>query len=162
MSIATRFTPVAAACCAVIIAACAGDKSAEDSTAAAPPAASPPAASTVSLADVAGTWSVRAVPESGSDTTTTTYTLKATADTTGWTMTFPGGSPLPLTVRVDGDSILAQAGPYDSVRRRGMKVTTNSVTRVNGNTLTGTSVARYQTTGADSVLRLRLTGTRTP
>ena len=161
MSIANRFTPLAAACCAVIVAACAGDKTAADSAAATTPPPAPPAR-TVSLADVAGTWTVRAVPESGSDTTTTTYTLRATADTTGWTITFPGGQPIPVRVRVEGDSILTQAGPYDSVRRRGQKVTTSGVVRVNGGALSGTSVARYQTTGADSVLRVRLTATRTP
>jgi hypothetical protein len=162
MSIATRFTPLAAVCCAVMIAACAGDGADADSAAgAATPTDSAARGRTIALADVAGTWSVRAVPESG-DTTATTYTLKATADTSGWTITYPGGSPIPVRVRVEGDSIISQAGPYDSVRRQGMKVSTTAVTRVNGNTMTGTSVARYQTTGADSVLRLRLSGTRTP
>ena len=56
---------------------------------------------TVSLADVAGKWTVRATPESG-DTTTTTYVLTATADTSGWTVTYPGGQPIPVRVRVDG------------------------------------------------------------
>ena len=165
MSIATRFTPLAAALCAVAVAACSGDKSdaADSAAGTTPPGADSAArARTVSLADVAGTWTVRAVPESGADTTTTTYTLKATADTTGWTITYPGGQPIPVRVRVDGDSIMTQAGPYDSVRRKGQKVTTSGVVRVNGSALSGTSVARYQTTGADSVLRVRLTGTRTP
>ena len=164
MSIVTRFTPIAAAFCAMAVVACAGDKSgAADSAAGTgtPAADSSARARTVSLADVAGTWAVRAVPENAADTALT-YTLKATADTTGWTVTYPGGQPIPVRVRVDGDSIMTQAGPYDSVRRKGVKVTTSAVVRVNGSALTGTSVARYQTTGADSILRVRLTGTRTP
>ena len=163
MSISTRFTPLGAACCAVIIAAaCAGDKSAtQDSASGAvtPPATTAPR--TVSLADVAGKWNMRAVPEAG-DTTTTTYVLNATADTTGWTMTFPGGAPIPVHVRAEGDSILISAGPYDSVRRKGLKVRTNAIARIDGSSLVGTSVAHYATAGADSVLRLRISGTRVP
>ena len=162
MSISTRFTPLAAGCCAVIIAACAGDKGAtQDSAAGAVTPAAEPAPRVISLADVAGKWNVRAVPEAG-DTTATTYVLNATADATGWTITFPGGAPIPVRVRVDGDSILTEAGPYDSVRRKGLKVTTTTVGRMDGGSMVGTAVARYATAGSDSVLRLRFTGTRVP
>ena len=162
MRISTRFTPLAAGCCAVLIAACAGDKSAtNDSAAGTVTPAAEPTPRAISLADVAGKWNMRAVPEAG-DTTTTTYVLTATADTTGWTMTFPGGSPIPVHVRADGDSILIDAGPYDSVRRKGLKVRTSAVARIDGGSLVGTSVARYATTRADSVLRLRISGTRAP
>lgn len=163
MSISTRFTPLAAGCCAVIIAACAGDKSATSDSAA---GTVTPAAETtprvISLADVAGKWNMRAVPEAGADTTTTTYVLNATADMTGWTITFPGGAPIPAQPMAGGDSITIDAGPYDSVRRKGVKVRTTSVARVEGTSLVGTVIARYATTGADSVLRLRFTGTRVP
>ena len=160
MRIITRFASLAAVACALTIAACSGDGSGEDSAAGTVSAAGDSAAP-LSLAAVAGTWNVRAVPESG-DTTATTYVLNATADTTGWTITFPGGQPIPVRVRVDGDSIITEAGPYDSVRRQGVKVTTNTVGRMSGDSMVGTAVARYATTGADSVLRLRFTGTKAP
>jgi hypothetical protein len=162
MSISTRFTPLAAGCCAVIIAACAGDKGAtKDSAAGAVTPAAEPAPRVISLADVAGKWNVRSVPEAG-DTTVTTYVLNATADTTGWTITFPGGKPIPVQVKVDGDSIITGTPIYDSVRRKGMKVRTTSVARLDAGTMVGTAVAHYVTTKADSVLRLRFTGTRAP
>ena len=163
MRIPIQFPTCTLLVCALAAAACAGDADTSDSaTASATPATEMAAQTgTVSLADVAGKWTVRATPESG-DTTTTTYVLTATADTSGWTVTYPGGQPIPVRVRVDGDSIMTEAGPYDSVRRPGVKVRTTSVGRISGNSMTGTGVARYTTTGADSVLRLRLAGTRTP
>ncbi len=154
--------------CAIILAACAsGDKAAEDSAAA---AATATAASdsanrrpaNISLAQLAGKWNLRAVPESGSDTTPTLVVLTATADTTGWTMTMPNQPPVPLTVRVSGDSVTTQSAPYQSTRRKGMKVTTQGTMRMQGDSLVGMTIARYTTTGPDSVLRLRSVGKRAP
>ena len=116
----------------------------------------------IDLASVAGKWEVRAKPVDGTDTTTTTYVLTATSDTTGWTVTYPGRAPLPVHVIVAGDSVITHAGPYDSFRRKGVKVRTEGVFRVEGDRIVGTSVARYTTSGADSVLRLRSEGTRMP
>jgi hypothetical protein len=122
-----------------------------------------PAAATLNLSDVAGRWNVRTVPESGTDTTATNYVLTATADTTGWTMTFPGRPrSVPLRIAVAGDSIMFRSEPFQSVRRRGVQVWTEGVGRVQGGRLVGTATAHYKTTGADSVLRLRMEGTRAP
>ncbi|MGZ8379506.1 MAG: hypothetical protein ACXWZS_05100 [Gemmatirosa sp.] len=116
----------------------------------------------ISLAAVAGRWQMRAVPVSG-DTTPTTYVLTATADTNGWSIAFPDGPPVPLRViAVAGDSIVAETGLYRSVRRRGVQVRTHNVMRLDGDQLVGAVVARYQTTGPDSVLRLQAEGTRRP
>jgi hypothetical protein len=125
--------------------------------------AASPASGTISLADVAGRWNVRAVPESGSDTTAVNSVLTATGDTTGWTLTLPGRAPVAVrVVMVAGDSVVTEAGPYESVRRRGVQVTTRNVARLRDGKLVGTTVARYRTTGPDSVLRLRTEGTRAP
>jgi hypothetical protein len=115
---------------------------------------------TISLADVAGTWEMRSVPETGSDTTATVYQLVASAD--GWTLMLPDRDPIEAEVTTSGDSIVMVAGPFESVRRDGVMVTTHSVYRLEGNRLVGTVVARYETTEADSVLRLASEGTRTP
>jgi hypothetical protein len=122
------------------------------------------AAPAISLADVAGRWDVTSTPESGSDTSVTRYTLTATPEMTGWTLTFPN-RPQPVPVRivaVEGDSIVTESGPFESVRRKGVQVTTRAVFRKQGDRLTGTTRARYQSSGADTVLMLRTEGMRAP
>ena len=119
------------------------------------------APATVNLADLAGTWTLSSVPETG-DTTAVPSTLTATADTTGWRLTLQGRPPIPVHVRVDGDSVMTTAGPYESIMRAGTQVTTTSVFRLQSGMLTGRTTARYSTTGADSVLHLRVMGHKAP
>src|SRR3954462_11985914 len=97
-----RFTVAAVA--TLLISACAKtDKAASDSAAAAmAPPAPPP---TMSLADAAGKWQMTPTPMSGKDTTSNKYVMTATADTTGWMLTFPSGLKVPLHVTVSGDSV---------------------------------------------------------
>lgn len=156
-------------CAALLLAGCegAGDRGADtlaaDTGAAAPAAAPMPAPAGISLATVAGRWNMRSVPESGTDTSATEYVLEATTSTGGWTITFPNREPIPTrVVAVEGDSIVVEAGPFESARRQGMQVSTHSVFRMQNDRLAGTTVARYVTTGPDSVLRLRSEGTRAP
>jgi len=118
-------------------------------------------AATIALADVAGTWTVTTMAES-SDSVLITYELNATDTQEGWTSTLPGREPMPVrVVLVDGDSVVAEAGPFESALRPGVMVTTRTVARLEGGMLTGSLVAHYATEGADSVLRGRLSGTRT-
>jgi hypothetical protein len=143
------------------------DQAAKDSAAAAAaaapaPAAAPAAPAPFSMADAAGKWQVRAVPESGTDTSATTYVLTATADTTGWLITFPSGVKVPLHVVVSGDSLISKTGTFASQRRKGVKVMTESAFKIQNGKLVGTSVAHYAGAGADSVLRLRTEGTKMP
>jgi hypothetical protein len=165
-----RFTEVpmrhvVTCCCAAVLIGCAKtEKQPEaDTTAAAAPAAeAAPAPAKLSLADVAGKWTVRTMAESG-DSTLVTWELAATADTTGWTMTFPKRKPIPVrVVAVDGDSVVMEAGPFESALRKGVKVKTHSVTRLQEGKLVGATVAHYATSGPDSVRQLRLEGTRAP
>jgi hypothetical protein len=148
-------------CSAFALAGCAQPEDQATDTAAGT-AAAIAAPATVSLADVAGKWNVRATPESGTDTTVTNYVLTATADTTGWTITFPNRQPVPLQVTVAGDSITYRSAQYESVRRRGLQVTTEGVARIRDGKFVGAAVAHYKTTRPDSVLRLRIEGTRAP
>jgi hypothetical protein len=152
----------------LIVGACAkNDQAAKDSAAAAaaaaatPTPAPPPAP--LALADVAGKWQFRSVPEAGTDTTPTTFVLVATADTAGWVMTFPSGVKVPLQVMASGDSLVSTTGEFTSQRRKGAKVTTESVYRLQDGKLVGTTIAHYQkATAADSVLRLHSEGTKIP
>ncbi len=144
-------------CCAVVLVGCAKPEQqpAQDTTAAAAP--TPPAG--ISLADVAGKWAMTTTNEKG-DSTLVKYELVATGDTTGWTFNFPKRKPVPAHVAVGGDSIVLEAGPYESVLRKGVQVTTHSVARLQDGKLVGTTVARYATHGPDSLRNLRLEGTR--
>jgi hypothetical protein len=102
---------------------------------------------------------MRSVPVSG-DTTATVYQSVVTAD--GWTMMLPDRDPIEGVATTSGDSIIVDAGPYESVRRDGLMVTTHAVYRLEGDRLVGTVVAHYETSDADSVLTLTTEGTRAP
>ena len=147
---------------AVVAAGCGGDHRAARDTAVARQPATPapaPAPPPILLADIAGRWQVHAVPLTG-DSTPTDFALVATNSTSGWTMDFPGRPPMPVTVTTSGDSLMVDAGPYTGVRSRGVKVTTNSVSRLEGGKLVGTIVAHYVTNGEDSTLVFRTMATR--
>ncbi|MBK6782150.1 MAG: hypothetical protein IPG75_21875 [Gemmatimonadetes bacterium] len=73
----------------------------------------------------------------------------------------PGQAAGPVRViAVDGDSIVTEAGPYDSALRPGTMVTTRSVMRLVGDKLVGTAAAHYDGTPADSVVQLSTEATR--
>jgi hypothetical protein len=131
-----------------------------DSTAAAP-APAPAPAPALSLADVAGKWQMTATPNAGKDTSSSKYVLTATADTTGWVMTFPSGLKVPVMVSVSGDSLLTHTGTFSSQRRKGVKVMTEGSYKLQGGKLVGTTTAHYSK-GADTVLTLHDEGTKTP
>lgn len=127
----------------------------------APPPAEPPAAPTVNLADAAGTWTVQIMSETN-DSVLVTQTVVASADPAGWTMTLPGRAPMALRVSTSGDSIITEVGPFESVLRPGVQVSTRSAARLEGGMLMGRTVANYSGGGADSVRVLRTKGTRNP
>jgi hypothetical protein len=160
-----RTTRIAICCCAAVLAGCAKKEAAVDTTSAMASSTTTSTAATtvapapINLADVAGKWDMRSVPTTG-DTSATTFVLTATATTAGWSLKFPGKAAVPARVTVDGDSIIMAAGPYSSVRRKGVQVTTNSVTRLQNGSLVGSTTARYKVKTADSVLVLNTTGSR--
>ena len=150
-----RFTII---CCAAAVVGCAKTETKAPAVAQAPP---PPPA--LSLADVAGKWTVRGMNEA-KDSTLVTYQLNATAETSGWTITFPNRKqPIPARVTaVGGDSLVMEAGPYESVLRKGVQVTTHGVLRLQGGKLVGLTLAHYKTAKPDSVRRIPMEGTRLP
>jgi hypothetical protein len=117
-----------------------------------PPSA---AAQTSKRSDLAGRWIGRAIVN---DTAVTTLVLVATADSAGWTLTFPGGNPIPTRViAIGGDTIVTVSGPYPSMRRVGQTVVTRIVGHLRGDSLTGTFEATYSVAG---VTRGRIEATR--
>ena len=146
-------------CCAAVVAGCSKPDAppAQDTTAVAAPAPAP-----ISLAEVAGKWTIRTMAEN-SDSVLVTSEMTATADTSGWMTMIPGRPAMATRViEVAGDSITTEFGPFESVLRPGVQVTTRSVMRLRDGKLVGYLMARYATTGADSVARLRLEATRAP
>jgi hypothetical protein len=116
----------------------------------------------VTLADVAGTWNIRSTVEGAADKVVN-YVMVATADESGWSIKFPDRDPIPVrVVAVEGDSIVTEAGPFESVLRKGVQVHSRVVSRLQDGKLVGTTTARYEVTGADTLTRLTFEGTRAP
>jgi hypothetical protein len=136
--------------------ACGGTDAADE--AAVPAADAQPLPAAISLADVAGTWNITTVTETGD---TVRGVLVATSEITGWTRTFPNRDPIEVRViAVGGDSIVVESGPYQSVLRPELQVTTQTVYRLQDGSLIGTGASHFVTTGADSVMRTRSVGVR--
>ncbi|HVQ47676.1 MAG TPA: hypothetical protein VMS62_12675 [Gemmatimonadales bacterium] len=150
--------------CAALLAGCTkaedrsvGAASTADSMAA--PSAGTAEARTISLSDLAGTWKVRNSNPDGSKSVETE--VRATADTSGWTITGPDRKAIPVRVlAVAGDSVVTEAGPYGSFVLKGAQVTTRTVFRLEGDKLVGTTEARYKIGGRDSVAQRVNEGTR--
>ena len=147
-------------CIALALVGCKpAEKPAETTTAEAPAVAEAPAA--VSLADMAGTWNVQSKVE-GSDQSVT-YEMVTTADRNGWSIKFPNRDPIPVrVVAVEGDSVVSESGPFESQLRKGVQVNTRVVTRMRDGKIVGSTVARYDVTGPDTVAHLTFEGTRAP
>ena len=146
--------------CVVLLVGCGGSEEAPATDSAAGTVAPAPAP-TISLADLAGKWK-QEVRGENSDSVIVTAEVNATADPAGWTITLPGRPAMPVRVTVSGDSIITASGPYESVLRKGVQVSTEGVLRNQGGKLVGMTTAHYKTTGADSVVRLRTEMTRVP
>ena len=143
-------------CATLLLAACGGSENREPAAMADTTNAVPD----LTAADLAGTWTMKATSITG-DSTLVDYTMTATADPAGWTVTFPGRDPMPVRVEsLSRDSIVTVIGPYESVLRKGVMVTTRSVSMLMGDRLAGSFTAHYKNAGADSVLQGRSTGTR--
>ena len=140
-----------------LLAGCAKEKPAPEPA----PLPPPPAPAPINLADVAGNWTVKSMPETG-DSVLLTYSMHATTADTGWTITFQGRKPMAVQIMTMGDSIMTTVPVFESVLRKGAKVSTNGVLHLKGGKLVGTNIAHYVTTKPDSVVRLRMEGTKAP
>ena len=150
-------------CCAVVLGACsksenkaAAPDTAMSAAAPAPPPA-PPAPTPISAADLNGKWNVKAMNEAG-DSTLVTYTM--TDKDGSWMVMFPGRSPVAAKVSTDADSVIVDIGPYASVLRKGLKVTTHGVLRMQDGKLVGMTTAHYRTDKADSVRTIKIEATK--
>ena len=148
-------------CCGAILLGCGKSEvpPARDTTAVAP--AAPESRAAMSLADVAGKWKLRSTDEAGGNVVESELT--ATADSSGWTVTRPNGKVVPVhIVAVGGDSLVTEAGPYESAVRKGVPVRARMVLRLQQGKLVGTTEARYALSGGDSVAHRPTEATRAP
>jgi hypothetical protein len=119
-----------------------------------------PMAEMTSLADFTGTWEMQALTESG-DSVLVEYEMVATDDMDGWTITFPERETMPVRILAhEGDSIVTEVGPYESLFRPGVMVTTRSVGRLENGMMVGTFTATYETEDADSTMSGQSRGTK--
>ena len=142
----------------VVLAACSKPDTAATNDTGAVAAVEPAAAS--SLASVAGVWNVNVMP-ADRDTVLTSYVLNAT-DTANWTFTFTGRTDaIPMRVTgTNGDTLLTEAGPFDSGVRSGQKVSVKSKNWIQAGKLMSLVDANYAGTPPDSIVKLRSEGTR--
>lgn len=114
---------------------------------------------TISLADVAGTWQMRATELDGSNLME--YQLTATADGSDWTIVGPGRPPIRVRIlSVTGDSIVGESEPYESFLRPGVQVRLREVYRLHEGKLVSTMEGRFATARGDSLSHRRSEGTR--
>ncbi|OLC77325.1 MAG: hypothetical protein AUH78_04670 [Gemmatimonadetes bacterium 13_1_40CM_4_69_8] len=111
----------------------------------------------IKLSDVAGTWDVKSMA-GPKDSVVVPSVVTATADGKGWTMKLANREPIPVrVVAVGGDSVVTEAGPFESVLRPGQMVTTHTVAHYKGDTMSGTIEARY---ASGDIIRLKTAATR--
>jgi len=94
---------------------------------------------------VAGTWVTESTVKTaaGKDTVVNSL-LTATADANGWVTQLAGRDPIPTrVVAMGGDSVVTEAGPFQSVARPGQTVTTHESLHFKDDAVWGTIEARY-------------------
>jgi hypothetical protein len=143
----------------LVVAACAKTDKAADTVAAATPAPPPPPVA-ITAADLAGTWEMKSMPMD-KDTVVATTEMMATATTDGWTMKVPGNAkPIAITsVAIAGDSVVTQSAQFNSVLRKGQKVSVHTISHLKDGQLTGVVHAKYAN---GDTATLRTTGTKKP
>lgn len=114
----------------------------------------------ISLADLAGTWNMSTRSTDPADTLVNVYQI--IVDEGSWTLHFPNRDPVRATAVIEGDNIITDTEPFESVRHPGRTVTTHTVFHLEGDRLVGDVTATWQTAAGDSVGQLRTEGTRAP
>lgn len=134
----------------IALALCAGAAAAQQ------PPAKPKA---ISLADVAGKWKLRATDLNGSNPVE--IVLTATADSSDWLLVGANRPPIhERIIAVAGDSIVAEAGPYESFLLKGVQLRQRDVYRLEGGKLVGRLYGTYALPRGDSTTVRRIEGTR--
>lgn len=124
------------------------------------------AATGISLSDFAGTWDGTATAQ-GTDSVVANIEMLATSTTEGWSFTVVNAtnpalastSPARVTA-IEGDSLVVEAGPFESILRGGQQVSTRSVYRLQDGRMVGVVQAVYAATGDTITLNSEATRRR--
>ena len=94
---------------------------------------------------VAGTWVTESTVKTAAGKDTVVNSLvTATADANGWVTHLAGRDSIPTrVVAMGGDSVVTEAGPFQSVARPGQTVTTHESLHFKDDAVWGTIEARY-------------------
>ena len=138
----------------VAVTACAAkEEPAADTTTPAAAAAAP------TVADFAGTWNSSAVLEGTPDTVKSTLTVMP--DGTGH-LTLPDRPNVPVTLSISGDSLVTQTEEYESILRKGVRVTVRTAGVMSGGMMTGKLVSTYKTATGEQIVNGTITSTKAP
>ena len=117
------------------------------------------ASAATSSADRIGTWEGRSLE---ADSVVATWRLEIAGDSTGWTLHFPEGQPIPMrVVALACDSVVTEFGPFESPVTRQM-VNVRSVGRMEGRDRQAGTYEARPVSNPDSVTRGRWEATRVP
>jgi type IV secretory pathway TrbL component len=111
-------------------------------------------------ADVAGNWAASLMPE-GSDSVLTTATYTCGSGSCRFVSALAPNDTVPFTYTISGDSTVYSAAAYKDAQS-GAMVTNSGVSRVSGNTASGSGMVRLADKPDSVVLRYRFTATRQP
>ena len=127
-----------------------------------PPADSAAAAAPAALtdADVSGNWSANLMAQ-GSDSVIGTATYTCAGGTCRLVSAAAPNDTVVFTYTIAGDSVMYSAGAHKDAQS-GAMVTDAGVSRISGNTATGTGALRLADKPDSVVLRYRFTSTKQP
>jgi hypothetical protein len=122
------------------------------------PEAAPPPPPAPTVADFAGTWNAT-VSMTGAQPIEVQIVVNA--DGSG-SMNAAGRDPIPLTLSISGDSLIAVSAEYESLIRKGTKVTTRVANHRGGDELHSNVVATYKSAAGDEVVNGTMTAKKAP
>jgi hypothetical protein len=86
--------------------------------------------------------------------------MVGTSDPATWTLSLEGRPAIKLNVSIVGDSLVSESEEYESVLRKGVKVTVRSAAVMKDGKMVGNVVATYKTATGTEVVPGTVEGTR--
>lgn len=149
--------PLSITCAAaiVVLAACGTKEEAADQSMTAETAMAAP-----TLASFAGTWSGSATVEGATDPVP--VQISGTEDPSTWKMMLQNRPDIPLTVSIQGDSLITLSSRYESVLRKGVMVMVRTANVLRDGAMMGQLIATYDTPAGQELVMGTMTATKMP
>jgi len=113
------------------------------------------------LADFAGTWENVVTLEGVADPVTSQTV--GSPDGTTWQLILEGRDPIPVQASIQGDSLVSETEPYESILRPGVTTEVRTAAVREGDVMVGTVRVTYRLeSGEEQVVRGTMRGTRQP